>query len=82
MLEHSQRRAVGPWRRWTFRIWIALTIVVAAYMVIILPFFRDDRAGQFLMGVSVPFVMITLLVIGLGWLLWLVTATRRRREGG
>ena len=32
------------------------------------------------MGVPVPFVMIALLMIGLGWLLWLVTATRRRRE--
>lgn len=81
MLEHSQRRAVGPWRRWAFRVWIALTILFGAYIVVILPFFRDDRIGPFLTGVPVPFVMIALLMIGLDWLLWLVTATRRRREG-
>jgi hypothetical protein len=82
MLEHSQQRAVGPWRRWTFRIWIALTIVLGAYIVIILPFFRDERVGQFLTALPVPFVMFTLLVIGLSWLLWLLTATRRRRQAG
>lgn len=79
MLEHAQRRAVGPWRRWAFRIWMGLTILFGIYIVGILPFFRDDRIGQFLTGVPVPFVMIALLMIG--WLLWLVTATRRRREG-
>ena len=78
MLEHSAERAGGPWRRRMFRIWIGITIVVAAYVAVVLAFARDDRIGQFLLGVPVPFVMILLLLIGLGWLLWFVTARRRR----
>lgn len=82
MLEHSQPHAVGRWRRWTFRVWIALTIALGVYIVAILTFLRDDRIGQFLVAVPVPLVMIALLVIGLGWLLWLVTASRRRQGSG
>lgn len=81
MLEHSGWRAVGRWRRWTFRVWIGLTIVVAVYLVAVLPFVRDDRIGHVLLGAPVPFVMIALLFIGFGWLAWLVTARRQRRKG-
>jgi NhaP-type Na+/H+ or K+/H+ antiporter len=80
MLEHTQRRAVGPWRRWAFRVWIGLTGALALYIVTVLPFVRDDRIGPFLLGVPVPFVMIALLMIGLGWLVWLVTARRHTPE--
>jgi hypothetical protein len=33
-----------------------------------LAFVRDERVGHFLLGVPVPFVMILLLLMGLGWL--------------
>jgi uncharacterized membrane protein YhaH (DUF805 family) len=78
MLEHSAESAGGRWRRRTFRIWIGITIIVAAYVAVVLAVARDDRISQFLLGVPVPFVMILLLLIGLGWLVWLVTARRRR----
>ena len=77
MLEHSREKAAGPWRRWTFRIWIGITIVLAVYVAVLLTFVRDERIGYFLLGVPVPFVMILLLLIGLGWLVWFVTARRR-----
>lgn len=77
MLEHSREQAGGPWRRWTFRIWIAITIVFAAYVAVLLAFVGDERIGHFLLGVPVPFVMILLLLIGLGWLVWFVTARRQ-----
>lgn len=80
MLEHSASRAAGLWRQWAFRAWIGVTIALAIYVVSVLSFLRDDRIGQFLLGVPVPFVMIVLLAIGLGWLGWLVTARRRRHS--
>jgi hypothetical protein len=82
MLEHSARRAAGPWRRWAFRIWVALTIMLGVYIVAVLSFFRDDRIGQFLVAVPVPVAMFALLVIGLGWLIWLVSARRGKHGGG
>jgi hypothetical protein len=79
MLEHSRANALGKWRRWTFRVWIGITIVLAGYVVAVLPFVGGEPTGAFLAGTPVPIVMIVLLVLGLGWLIWLVTATRRRR---
>jgi hypothetical protein len=46
-----------------------------------LVFVRDERVGHFLVGVPAPFVMIPLLLIGLGWLVWFVTARRRLPPG-
>ena len=77
MLEHSRAKAGGQWRRWTFRTWVGITIVFAAYVAILLAFVGHERIGQFLLGVPVPFVMILLLLIGLGWLVWFVTARLR-----
>jgi predicted lysophospholipase L1 biosynthesis ABC-type transport system permease subunit len=77
VLEHSREKAGGRWRRWTFRIWIAITLVFAAYVAVLLAFVHDERIGHFLLGVPVPFVMILLLLVGLGWLVWFVTARRR-----
>jgi len=81
MLEHSRERALGSWRRWTFRIWIGLTVVLAVYIAVTLPFVRDDRVGHLVLGAPIPFAMIALLAIGLGWLIWLVTSSRRRSRG-
>ncbi len=61
-----------------FRVWIGITLLLAGYIVVLLPFVHDERIGQVLLGVPVPLVMILLLVVGLGWLVWLVTARRRR----
>jgi predicted lysophospholipase L1 biosynthesis ABC-type transport system permease subunit len=78
MMGHSPAEAAGKWRRWIFRVWIAITLLLAGYIVILLPFVRDERIGPVLLGVPVPLVMILLTAVGLGWLVWLVTARRRR----
>lgn len=82
MLDHSRGKAVGKWRRWTFRIWVGITMVLAAYIIAVLAFFRDDRIGQFAVGLPVPIIMILLLFLGLGWLIWLITSRRRVRSDG
>jgi len=78
MLEHSRANAAGKWRRWIFRIWIGITILLAGYIVAVLPFVGGEPTGAFLTGTPVPIVMIALLLLGLGWLIWLVTARRSR----
>lgn len=79
MLEHSRANAVGKWRRWAFRVWIGITILLAGYLVVILPFVGGEPTGAVLAGAPVPIVMMLLLTLGLGWLIWLVTARRSRR---
>lgn len=29
MLDHSRNKALGKWRRWTFRIWVGMTVALA-----------------------------------------------------
>ncbi len=82
MLDHSRSQALGKWRRWTFRIWVGITIVLTAYILAVLTFFRDERSAQFAVGLPVPLVMILLLALGLGWLIWLMTSKRRRGANG
>lgn len=81
MLQHSRRKATGRWRRWTFVIWIALTFVAAAYVLLAEPFAQYFRADMWVVGVIVPPLMIVLLAIGIGWLMWLMTSSRRRQDG-
>lgn len=81
MLQHSQQKAKGRWRRWTFMTWIALTFVSATYMLLAQPFAHQFRSDMWVVGVIVPPLMIVLLAIGIGWLVWLVTSSRRRQEG-
>ena len=80
MLQHSRRKAAGRWRRRTFVIWVALTFVAAAYMLLAEPFAHYFRPDMWVVGVIVPPLMIILLAIGIGWLVWLVTASRRPKQ--
>ncbi len=84
MLQHSRRQASGRWRRYTFVIWVVLTGIAAAYMMLAQPFAHYFRDDLWVVGVIVPPLMIVLLAIGLGWLVWLVTASRggRAQDGG
>lgn len=77
MATHTPQQSAGPWRRWMFRIWIGVTIVLGAFVIVTALFFGDERVSHFLVGVPVPVTMIVLLFLGLGWLVWLVTARRR-----
>lgn len=80
MLQHSERRAEGRWRRWTFLIWIALTIAIAAYIALTAPFASYFGEGMWMVGVVVPPLMIVLVALGVGWLLWLVTSSKSRGD--
>ncbi len=80
MLQHSRRKATGRWRRWTFVIWVALTFVAAAYVLLAAPFAPYFRADPWVVGVIVPPLMIVLLAIGIGWLVWVVTSSRRPKH--
>lgn len=79
MLQHTPRKALGPQRRWVFRVWVGLTIALAVYLLIAIPF-ADLFTDRFhFIVAAVPFVMTLLALIGVGWLVWIVTA---RRSGG
>lgn len=71
MARNSADLAARKGRRWTFFVWIALTIVVAAYLLIAAPFTAYVHEDLWLAAVVVPPLMILLLGIGLGWLIWL-----------
>jgi len=77
MLKHSSRTAAGRWRRLSFRLWIGLTIAAALYIGFTAPFVGYFHGDLWIVGVIVPPLMIVLLGIGLLWLLWLVTSSRR-----
>ena len=62
-------------------IWVALTFVAAAYVLLAEPFAQYFSEDMWAVGVIVPPLMIILLAIGIGWLVWLVTSSRRRQDG-
>lgn len=70
-----------PWRRPVFVVWVGLTIVAAAYVGAVGPFTAYFHERLWIVGVVVPPLMILLLGIGLGWLVWLVTAPRPPSAG-
>lgn len=77
-MEHSREKAVGAHRQWAFRLWVGLTVLLSVYLLIAIPLadFFVDRYRFVVAGV--PVVMFLLVVVGFGWLIWLVTARRRR----
>lgn len=82
MLQHTSRRALGRQRRWVFRLWVGLTIALAVYLLIAIPF-ADLFTDRFHFIVAVvPFVMTLLALIGFGWLVWIVTARHSGGKGG
>ncbi len=80
MLRHSREKTVGRWRRGTFVVWVALTVIAAAYIMLAQPFAPYFREDLWVVGVIVPPLMIVLLAIGIAWLVWLVTSSRRRKD--
>ncbi len=91
MVKHSTRKAAGPHRRWVFRIWVGLTVFLAGFLAVAIPF-ADYFADRYrFIAAVVPLVEVFLLIIGFGWLVWFVTARgrrgrarrrKRRNEGG
>lgn len=76
MIEHTRKKARGPHRRWVFRIWVGVTVVLAAYLAIAIPLASLFVDRYHYIAAAVPAVMILLTFIGLGWLVWFVTARK------
>lgn len=79
MMEHSRRRATGPWRHRTFLFWVAITAVVSLYLAVAAPFAENVHENFRWVALVVPPVSFMLMAVGLGWLVWLVTAKRTGR---
>lgn len=75
-MEHTVRKAAGPHRRWIFAAIVLIMVLFSAYHVILFLTVPEQKAvvPAALPG---PFIMFTVLMLGLGWLIWLVTARRR-----
>ncbi|WP_299436590.1 hypothetical protein [uncultured Rhodospira sp.] len=80
MFGHARHQALGRLRRWFFAVWVGLTILAALYIGLLAPLVAYLHDDLWLIAVIIPPLMISLLGIGLGWLVWLVTA--RRPEPG
>jgi hypothetical protein len=64
-------------RRWTFRVWIGVTIAAAAYVMIAAPLVTYVNSNKWIVGAFMPALMILLLGLGLAWLVWQVFVRRR-----
>ncbi|MEQ8966310.1 MAG: hypothetical protein RID91_10825 [Azospirillaceae bacterium] len=78
-LDRPQRRP----RRWLFRGWVALTILVAGWVAVTAPFARGPTLDQSVVALAVPPLMILALGAGIAWLALLVTrgGDRPRDDG-
>lgn len=77
MMQHSSRRATGPWRHRTFLLWIAATAIVSIYLAIAAPFAEYAHENFRWVALVVPPVSFMLMAVGIGWLVWLATARAR-----
>lgn len=75
-MEHTVRKAAGPHRRWIFAAIVLIMVLFSAYHVILFLTVPEQEAvvPAALPG---PFIMFTVLMLGLSWLIWLMTARRR-----
>lgn len=80
MMEHSRRRATGPWRHWTFAVWVIATAAIAVYIAVAAPFAEYFHQDFRYVALVVPAISFILLATGVWWLIWLVTSTARRRR--
>lgn len=62
-----------------FRIWIGLTVAVAAYVAIMAPLTSAGVIKGWPVASVALWAMFPLLAIGLAWLVWFVNASRRTR---
>jgi hypothetical protein len=81
MAEHTVRKAAGPHRRWIFAVIVLILVAFSAYHVVLFLTVpeQDSIVPAALPG---PIIMFTILILGLGWLIWLVTARRRNASRG
>jgi len=75
-MTRAHRKAVGKWRRWYFRGWIAMTIIVAALVAVFAPFTTDGPGGTTTVGVVIPPLLIIGVGFGIAWLAALILSRR------
>ena len=71
MIGKDETRIQNKVRRRVFAVWIALTVVAAAYVGLADPLAPVIGYSIWLVGVVVPPLMIVLSAIGVAWLAWL-----------
>lgn len=77
-MDHTVRKAAGQHRRWIFAVIVLLMVLYSAYHVVLfLMMPRSEAETVVPAALPGPILMFTVLILGLGWLIWLVTARRR-----
>ncbi|MFA7429075.1 MAG: hypothetical protein WCZ23_02845 [Rhodospirillaceae bacterium] len=75
-MPHSERSATGRKRHWAFTAWVVASIVVAVWIALSAPVAEYFTGLPWFVAYAVPALMFFLLLVGLGWLVYLVTARR------
>ncbi len=77
MTEKTVAKARTTWRRWVFRGYVALTLVIAVIIGLADPFDLAGKVDGFPIAVVAPPLLFLGLAAGLGWLILLVFTPRR-----
>jgi hypothetical protein len=77
-MPHTERSATGRKRHWAFTAWVVASIVIAIWIAVSAPVTEYFNEMPWYVAYSVPALMFFFLLVGLGWLVYLVTA---RRDG-
>lgn len=75
-MRHTMREAGGRQRRWVFAFIVLLLVAFSAYHVVLF-IFLPERATIVPAALPGPIIMAIVLFVGLGWLIWFITARRR-----
>lgn len=75
MTKETVRQVAGPQHPWLFWLWVALTIVGAASLMIAAPFAFIAPGSSAWLDYIVPPLMFILLMVAVVWLVW-ITAPR------
>lgn len=79
--DRPRRSAAERRRAVVFAVWLVLTVLFAAYLVTAMLLVASDRRPPAILGAPVPFLMIFLLALGLGWLtMHVFTQPNRHRD--
>jgi len=79
MVMHSRVKALNRHRRLVFRLWVGLTVVLGGFLGVSTLFLGNRPTQYEWVAVAVPPTMIALALLGVGWLVWLVTARRQKK---
>ncbi len=77
-LQPTRRKVLGRWRRWFFFGWTALTVAALVFIAVLDPLALTGEVDKAVVAAFMPPLMILLTLIGIGWLVLLVTS---RRDG-